>query len=1720
MKTKVTNSTKRVLSLVVAIVMLVGTLFTANVGVSVTTDAAQATVPFTSSEVIFRNNQEAAADTSFITDGSHAGTEADPYIISTVEHLLAIAQCSSDYTGKYFKVKDGIKVISLQSEYSLRKCMNTSDNIAALNAFIDLEDVTAVKDYFANATSKYNWRSNNGTSFNGNIDFNGATIVGMYGIHGGLITNVGPNASFKNVAIKNSYVTSDYTSGALIGRVYYDNISATTGTVKIENVEVGNCYVESTADNHYVGALLGRIYEHNANIGLHINNCIVYGNEVYSTTNNRACLLGTMSNVGSTDKTATTYFMMENTVAIGCIPYWTNTNSTAAQAGRPAHFTNVYTDKFNEFIVCPYYTNNNPVDSVASWAGHVDSISADNAIDGHPKALLSLTFAETEADKNTGKWFINEGYATPVMPLGWNGSVKGYSLWSGDSINTSSVNYDSGSGTKDDPYIISTADQLWKMVKEQSYENAETVTYTNYTSATATEQKTLTKYTGTKYYKVADGIKYIYLNKITTLQGLKDLVTNNKAKSWRPGSATVFCGNFDGNGATIRGLYTTSYSADNVGCGLVYKLDGEDCVIKNVNFEACYTVTNAGGGYGDRGAIITTNLGQFGYPYYSTGEAYSSGKQDKTAERDVNITISNVSMRSVCVKSNKTENLYSFPMQAGFVSTDTTPDSIKFVNCLFDGNTSELLNSDTAAVLGTHSSAGIISCRTDNNKITVNNCVSIGAPIVPMVTSATYKYDSGCNINNCYSAVVSSELNKYTMLKNGITDITGKTTFATTDLPLLDWSNSWQMVTVEDDRTIPMPTANALDNGGIIYANELANQYGKGANTGIKASIGKYGWTHELVGSGTEADPYIITNALQLARAIGSGGVNLNDNLYYKLSCDIDLAGAKWLTQDGVGTSYYYVPFKGTLDGDGHVIKGLYTADKDGATGLIPVLEGGTVKNLHIRDSYAASTAGAGLIVGEVKSGTIEGCSAEYSLTNATGTAIIGASAANATITNTYYIANGEQTLLGADTSKLYPAADAVWYKGNDGKYRHISFAKSQTIADIDGDGAVSYGYSTNDLAALRNHLLDADGFANVFGDVNRDGKTSIGDLAIIRREMANDYKDIKDGFWRNIELGKVSIYYAENDTQDMARRMELYLESVFPTVDVIKYAGDAVTDSSVANKANYTDQENAIVITKGTPTDSTYMNYEVEYDKNKNVLTIDGDSFTAVEYAVNKFIANSDPTTDGKTPYTTSGSIATTADEKHLAAKVVNGKTYYYAWGDEFEGDGNDNTADTYSTDNWLMRIYKYEETASRDHTNMEGAASANLKDLWDVHDGKLTIWRGVNTDVYGAWDNSAWGEGNGYKGVAAGAANTTNDMGSAFDSDDKYIDPNLATTEMSMLFKQGYAEMRASLPSDGHAFPAWWFLNGGKIQNNSAYTQNLYGKIYKPNPNWNKTDAMVPGDLTTYKYQVPKAYLEFDIVELQQLHADGNFFTGAADKGAYRDYFVLSIHKIYNQNVKDGTLYVPEWSNNTTTEYTSSAFNNTSSISSDFIHKYSNSKTTANFEHSDADGSFSIATAINNGKLASGKTLQDEYTYGFSWTVNKSNNTYDLTVYIDFDDDGEMETGEVIFNINQATGHDVTDDIFNNDKASETAIWNQYAHMLLDNSYYTSTYYDGLTLGDKLTLFSDLLTKDSNGDTSGASDKTTFDIEYVRVYQENGKRDIVTPETEAFNNGNHFGY
>lgn len=1765
MKTEINKSVKRALSMVIAVALLLGTLFTANVGVGIKADATT-----TSGKTVVYVENEINDPVGAWAKVTGTGAENDPYVISTIGQLRYLSQKSTyaDTNGKYYKIDPSIGTMVFQRESYINNVFGSLDAFLALGG-------SEVKTQFTNNTTNLTQyqSGNNGNGFAGTIDFSGVTICGVYNPNGGLFSKVIGDVTIKNLKVTNSYVKGSENVGTIIS-LSYKTSATDTGSVTVKNCSVTDVYLESTATSGYygVGAIAGQvnnIYSRSEasedldingdgdkvdtiyyNGQVNVNNCFVNIDKdclIANCTSGNRILKGGLIGKGGTNQCHFT-----NCIVLGITPYATqiNTgNNDVQHTGYEDRFSNIYTDsEITGVDIGGNQTKNHSM----NYTGKMTKITAEDAkgVTGRLK-MTDLNWATDSAD---GDWYAIEGdFPTPIKPDGWT-DVDVPSFFTG----TAAASFAGGNGTKAEPYLIETPDQLYKMVTS---------------SGKDAEGNQL-------YYKVADGVEKLYLNNIylnESLEGIKALVSGGSYKNWN--ATAEFFGNFDGNGVIISGM--VSYNAN----ALIYKMSGSS-VVKNVRFENCYA-------YGDKAAMVTTSLG-----------AYNAGTNKPF--------ITNVSVRNSHIESSRAQGFYARTVTSssysitegghtfkagnetaegsgkyyvvnqttgnivydawgatagGIVSTNDTATLLTISNCMFDGYSCELLQPNGTIDI----SAGIISMPSGGNNYSITGCVSFGAPIVStgVGTNGEEIYYNRyivagpytAAILNCYSDLPYRTTNKSGTTVNTywhiydrptqtkqVSKIEDTTEYTISDFVLLDWGSMWALETFENGKTIPVPCVNKADESVYAYSSYI-DMLTKHNSVGLLAGThpyqnGKYGWYSELTGSGTEADPYIIDSAEKLAIAIATGGVSYGHKLYYKLGCDIELNSLPWITNTSTGTSteYSYVSFEGTLDGDGHVVSGLSATNEYDIAGLIPELNGGTVKNLHIRNSYAASgSAPAGLFVGNSMAGNIEGCSIEDSHVINSSNNFVGIN--DATIKNSYYIDGSASAYYVADGSAQAPTdfysatnSGGAWYKGNDGTPRLVSFAKAREFADIDGDG-VADGYTANDVVALRNCLLGRNGYKNAYGDVSGNGVTNIGDLAILRRSLVGSYDSVKDGFWRNVELGKVKIYYAENDTQDMARKLELYLESVYPNVDVVKVAGTAVTDESVADKANYASQDNAVVITKTTPTASTYKNYSVSYDKAKNVVTVNGNSFTAVEQAVLDLIAQFKANGNTANPQNISGTIA---NEK--ASKTVNGVTYYYAWGDEFAGSGVDGTV---NADIWDTRVYKTEGndldgkavsevTNNTRYLNLENPNVDNLKDLWVVSDGKLQIWRGYNTNVGSAASSTySWG----YKPVAAGAAGTTNDFASKIDSDDVYIDPGLISTVKSMAFKQGYAEMRASLPSDGHAFPAWWFMTGTTTVHNSSMAQNIYSKIYKLNSNYDGTTNRInPANLDTYKYQLPQAILEYDIVEFMQA-ADAN-----KTEGKYRDYINLTIHKWYDQNALGDNLYVPNWKTYTAgTAISRKDFNNTAG-GSGFIHRYNPDKTTAPYKSSYTTGSwfwekevttsasYSIEKAIAASKLASGKTVTDYYTYGFSWTVSGTN--YKLVIYVDFDEDGIMEDGEQIFTVDQTNGHEstyngdnlgsrtLTDPIYSNGATygvTDADIWNQYAYMLIDNSFYTSnpTGKDG-----KVQMYTDLLTQSSGHGTSGATDKTTFDIEYVRVYQQDGRRDLVTKETEAFNTANHFGY
>lgn len=139
-------------------------------------------------------------------------------------------------------------------------------------------------------------------------------------------------------------------------------------------------------------------------------------------------------------------------------------------------------------------------------------------------------------------------------------------------------------------------------------------------------------------------------------------------------------------------------------------------------------------------------------------------------------------------------------------------------------------------------------------------------------------------------------------------------------------------------------------------------------------------WTN---GTGTEADPFLIENAQQLAYLANrvnngldaAGGHISNHDLYYKLMTDVNLNGSEDFQWTPIGywisnTNNY--SFGGHFDGNNHTISGLYINSSANRVGFFGYTDGATIMNLSVSGDTVATTL-LGVYVGGVCAGGIVG---------------------------------------------------------------------------------------------------------------------------------------------------------------------------------------------------------------------------------------------------------------------------------------------------------------------------------------------------------------------------------------------------------------------------------------------------------------------------------------------------------------------------------------------------------------------------------------------------------------------------------------------------------------------------------------------------------------------------------------------------------------------------
>lgn len=134
-------------------------------------------------------------------------------------------------------------------------------------------------------------------------------------------------------------------------------------------------------------------------------------------------------------------------------------------------------------------------------------------------------------------------------------------------------------------------------------------------------------------------------------------------------------------------------------------------------------------------------------------------------------------------------------------------------------------------------------------------------------------------------------------------------------------------------------------------------------------------------GSGTEADPYLITSAAELAyyrikvnQVDSTTHAHLNQlyKSHYKLTTNIDLAGLEW-TQ--IGNSKF-ATFQGVFDGNGYSILNMKLTGRVCYGGLFGYIADAEIKNLSVTGTLTAGSGSFmdGMIAGVMHKSTIQNC--------------------------------------------------------------------------------------------------------------------------------------------------------------------------------------------------------------------------------------------------------------------------------------------------------------------------------------------------------------------------------------------------------------------------------------------------------------------------------------------------------------------------------------------------------------------------------------------------------------------------------------------------------------------------------------------------------------------------------------------------------------------------
>lgn len=953
-------------------------------------------------------------DTVLADNGETGDSWENAIIIDSAEEFVYLCKASGDDTiGKYYKVADGIK------GFDLTKGDIDLDGTLAEN----IDKIKAGGKNHAGGTP----------GFQGSFDGNGVTVYGAWTNHNegnvsayaGLFGCTKGNVTIKNVNVKMAHFTAKNAAGGIVGYHTGDG----TQVLTIENCSVVDSYLEvqGTGFGQGVGAIIG--YSSNLsswkeadkqvdgngdgdmldtiyiNGAINISNCYVNLNEAnfvskaedgVEDSGERSCHGGVAGAIN------TNALMVRDCLVIGIKPYATMEGTSAndvQHSGLESHFANVYTT--SDVAITGVNLGGSGALNNRNFTGKVFPL-ADAQLKGEAAlSSMNLDWSVWMADDegypelrsmHKDVTFVDNGNGThgETCACGFGG-VASKHIWEdgkcacGATLNcagrdtiywdgTIATGIATGTGTKDDPYVINTAAEFAWLVQNAKIEN-----------------------TQGKYFEIAENIGAIVLQNKEFAQDIIDLenadavaaffenedyiFTGWPHQGWESG---CFCGIFDGNGATVYGLYQVSEN----NAGLFSNVDA-GAVIKNIGLKNSY-LTSTAGNYQVGGLAAVTNGST--YQLKANGAIWFDS-----------CVVANNYMYNPCTSHDRTG-----------VIIGASSDMIYIENCLVYGNNATYGDGVQAAIWSSGQNSQIVTgneiipeglvtkndgAETPRYYNVVRNSIILGAKPYDLGQQVGSRFnDPKCYEYSYTDADIANDVFSNGAVLNVAEDQLKQVTLG--ELATLALGDAWyntatypELKVFHDDNLAVTPnndgTHGSVCSCGTVFKAPCTFVDGACSACGAKmtcATKRTIYWnggisTGFAQGTGTKADPYIINSAEELAYLV-TCKADVTAGKYFEIAEDIgtivlqaqDMAADITALNSAAAVQSYFENdeyvftewpekgweqscFAGNFDGNGVKVYGLYLVSDTNAGLFSTVDAGAAIHNIAVLNSYMVSNS-------------------------------------------------------------------------------------------------------------------------------------------------------------------------------------------------------------------------------------------------------------------------------------------------------------------------------------------------------------------------------------------------------------------------------------------------------------------------------------------------------------------------------------------------------------------------------------------------------------------------------------------------------------------------------------------------------------------------------------------------------------------------------------------